>query len=80
MGPENPDLILYQGSLYSFDWPDKFQSHKQLSPVSVSNGLAWNDKNDLMYYIDSPTRFVTVFDYDITNGSISKSLIKKTNV
>lgn len=72
MGPENPDLKPYQGSLYSFDWPDNFTPHKHLSPVSVSNGIAWNNDNDLMYYIDSPTRVVKVFDFDIISGKISK--------
>ena len=72
MGPENPDLKPYQGSLYSFDWPDNFTPRKHLSPVSVSNGIAWNNDNDLMYYIDSPTRVVKVFDFDIISGKISK--------
>lgn len=74
MGPENPDILLDQGSLYSFEPFNKFEPVKQLSPVSISNGLAWNKNDTLMYYIDSPTRNVDVFDFDILKGTIGKPL------
>lgn len=34
-----------------------------LSGVSISNGLAWSTEGSRMYYIDTPTRRVDVFDY-----------------
>ncbi|KAL0274305.1 UNVERIFIED_CONTAM: hypothetical protein PYX00_006758 [Menopon gallinae] len=70
MGPENPDILPDQGSLYSFEPFNNFRPVKQLSPVSISNGLAWNKNDTLMYYIDSPTRNVDVFDFDILKGTI----------
>ena len=40
-----------------------------LSPVSISNGLDWNVKGDLFYYIDTLTYRLDVFDHE--NGFIS---------
>jgi sugar lactone lactonase YvrE len=43
-----------------------------LTPVArraiVSNGLAWSPDGTRMYYADSPTRRLDVFDYDLTTG------------
>lgn len=37
--------------------------------VSISNGLAWTADGDAMYYIDTPTRRLDVFDYDPETGA-----------
>ena len=39
--------------------------------VSVSNGLAWSPDGRTMYYIDSPTRVIQAFAFDLENGAIS---------
>ena len=35
-----------------------------VSNVSISNGTVWSTDGSLMYFIDSPTRSIWVFDYD----------------
>jgi sugar lactone lactonase YvrE len=38
-------------------------------PVSLSNGLGWSPDNRRMYYVDTPTSEVTVFDYDVDTAT-----------
>jgi sugar lactone lactonase YvrE len=40
-----------------------------LDGVTISNGLQWSIDGSLAYYIDTPTRRVDVFDYDLADGS-----------
>lgn len=61
-----------QGTFYRVD--DEFKPKKEISPVSVSNGLAWNIEDDTLYYIDSPTRLVAAYDYNPNVGTIGKVL------
>ena len=39
--------------------------------VSCSNGLAWSADGQTLYYIDSPTRQVAAYDYDIGMGALT---------
>lgn len=40
--------------------------------VGISNGIAWNRDSTLMYYIDTPTNKVDVFDFNLEQGTIRK--------
>jgi sugar lactone lactonase YvrE len=64
------------GALYRLD-PDG-QVHTMLRHVSISNGLDWSSDNRLMYFIDSPTQSVDLFDFDAATGVISnrRSLVR----
>ncbi len=54
------------GALYRFNNNDK----KVLDNITVSNGTIWNYEKGIMYYIDSPTRKIRVFNYDVKNSNI----------
>lgn len=45
---------------------------RMLSPVSISNGVQWSADGTRVYYVDSPTRQVDVFDVDPCNGEWSQ--------
>jgi sugar lactone lactonase YvrE len=57
------------GKLYRLD-PD-LSVRPMLDGVSISNGIDWSPDDRLMYFIDSRTRRVDVFDFDIDDGAIA---------
>ncbi|KAJ9590540.1 hypothetical protein L9F63_016442, partial [Diploptera punctata] len=73
MGPEpvvgkvTPD----QGSFFLVEKNNDYQPITEVTPVSISNGLAWNKDNTLLYYIDTATLQVDVFDFDLEAGTIA---------
>ncbi len=57
------------GSLYSFTSGER--PRRLLKELRISNGLAWAPDGKTMYFIDTPTRDVTAFDYDARTGQIA---------
>lgn len=43
--------------------------------VTNSNGLAWSKDGHSFYYIDTPTRQIQRFDYDLNTGELSNSRV-----
>ncbi|KAI4503564.1 hypothetical protein M0802_000967 [Mischocyttarus mexicanus] len=83
MGPEiNGKVKPNQGSFYRIG--KDFVPQVEISPVSISNGLAWNKEDDTLYYIDSPTRKIAAYNYEPLSGTISKKRIvfdlRKNNI
>ena len=56
------------GALYRLG-PDHVVS-PVLAGLSVSNGIGWSLDESRMYYVDSPTCRVDIFDYDAASGAI----------
>ncbi|XP_031781836.1 regucalcin [Nasonia vitripennis] len=70
MGPEiDNKVIINRGSLYKID--NRLLTTKIISPVSISNGIAWNIDDSKFYYIDSPTRKIISYNYYSLDGNIT---------
>lgn len=41
--------------------------------IDLSNGLAWSINNDTLYFNDSEGKKIFAFDYNLEQGSASKS-------
>ncbi|PHS08067.1 MAG: hypothetical protein COA78_13095 [Blastopirellula sp.] len=63
------ERIVGDASLYRFD--TDFQVEKVQDGITNSNGLTWSLDEKTFYYIDTPTRKVDAFDYDVETGAIS---------
>lgn len=64
-GSMNMDEKTPSGALYSFEGQSVT---RLLDGVRISNGLAWSPDQKTFFYIDTPTREVKAFDYDLSNG------------
>ena len=74
-GSMNMDESTPSGALYSFDGQAVTQL---LSGITISNGLAWSPDHKTFYYIDTPTREVKAFDYDLSTGQIANPRVAIT--
>jgi sugar lactone lactonase YvrE len=58
------------GSLYSLSSDGTLKT--LLTGVGISNGLAWSPDYEILYYIDTPTRTVMAYAYDLATGDIAQ--------
>ena len=45
--------------------------NSQIPGITISNGIVWSRDGRTCWYIDTPTRRVDAFDYDVTSGRLS---------
>ncbi|MBN2387066.1 MAG: SMP-30/gluconolactonase/LRE family protein [Anaerolineales bacterium] len=57
------------GCLYSLDPDGGLQT--LVTGVRISNGLTWSPDYRTFYYIDTPTRQVMAYDYDLATGTLA---------
>lgn len=60
------------GNVYSFN---SNQVEVLLRGVTISNGMAWSPNHQTFYYIDTPTRKIQAFDYDVKSGLIANGRV-----
>jgi sugar lactone lactonase YvrE len=56
------------GSLWS--WRDG-AAVELVAHITISNGLAWSADGSTLFFIDSPTRRIDAFSYDLATGSVT---------
>jgi sugar lactone lactonase YvrE len=56
-----------QGTLYRLD-PDG-TARPMIAPVTTSNGIDWSPDGGRMYYVDTRTRRIDVFTFDVSSGT-----------
>lgn len=57
------------GSLYRLD-PHRGTFEAVLTGTTISNGIGWSPERDLMYYVDTATGGIDIFDFDPGSGDI----------
>ncbi len=62
--PENPRCALYR-------LESGGTCRNMVQGIGCSNGLAWSSDHKTMYYIDTTTRCVEMFDFDVGTGDLS---------
>lgn len=58
-----------EGALYSYQGGGLM--HQMITDLTVPNGMDWSDDLQTMYFIDSPTRTIGVYDFNLETAEIS---------
>jgi sugar lactone lactonase YvrE len=69
MSFKTADMTNFAAIVFRLD-PD-LSLHRMIEKATVPNGTSWSPDGKTMYIVDSPTKNVYAYDYDIDSGSIS---------
>lgn len=58
-----------EGVLFRLD-PD-LTLHRMIEKVSIPNGIGWSAEDKKMFFTDSPSGNIFVYDFDLESGSLS---------
>ncbi|KAL8816629.1 MAG: hypothetical protein Q9223_004388 [Gallowayella weberi] len=58
-----------EGVVFRLD-PD-LTLHRMMEKVTIPNGMGWSGDDKKMFFIDSPTANIFVYDFDVDSGTIS---------
>ncbi|MDX1523955.1 MAG: SMP-30/gluconolactonase/LRE family protein [Anaerolineae bacterium] len=73
---DDREIGIAAGSLYSVE--ADLSIRRLFDGVTISNGIGFSPDHKTMYYIDSPTRLVVAFDYDLETGDVRNRRIVVT--
>jgi sugar lactone lactonase YvrE len=59
-----------RGALYRLDGPAA--ACRMVETVTISNGLGWSPDGEWMYHIDTPTKTVRRFEFDVAGGELGR--------
>lgn len=62
------DPVAGSGTLYRFTSDGGVSA--MFGGVTISNGLGWSPDGSTMYYVDTPTRRISAFPFDLESGDI----------
>jgi sugar lactone lactonase YvrE len=82
-GKCDPAGRLWAGSICLKKQPDAalyclhtdLRIEKKFSPVTNSNGIVWTRDGATMYYIDTPSKKIRAFDFDVSSSAISNERV-----
>src|SRR5687768_6311849 len=60
----------HQSALYCIEMSAGPRVTRMLEQITTSNGIDWSNDGRLMYYVDTGTRRIDVFDFDVATGTL----------
>jgi sugar lactone lactonase YvrE len=70
-GTMSTDRLQGAGSLYCLEQVEaSLLPRRVFGGLTIANGIDWSPDGQRMYYIDSPTQRVDIFDFDMESGTV----------
>lgn len=69
VGSMHLEQMAPMGSVYKIS--ETGETTEMIDSVTISNGIVWTKDATTMYYIDTPTQNIQVFDFDETTSTLS---------